>query len=86
MSTDNLGKTMTIMRAKYKVDSVTVTDQNMELIKFSAVTDGTKKDNTFHKWTPYGTMDITITNQDLFGKIKPGQKYYLDFTLSNEDK
>lgn len=73
---------MQTMRAKYKVDSVTTTDSKSEIIKLSAVTNGTKDDNTFHQYTPYGNMDITITNPELLGTIKPGQKYYLDFTLS----
>ena len=74
--------TTTTMRAKYKVTSVTTTQHQEEIVKLEAVTNGTREDNTFHKYTPYGTMDLTITNPDLLNKIKPGQKYYLDFTLS----
>ena len=74
---------MNVMRAKYKVDSVTKTDNASEIIKLSAVTNGTPEDNTFHKYTPYGNMDITITNPVLLGVIEPGQKYYLDFTLAD---
>jgi hypothetical protein len=75
---------MAKMRAKYKIDSVTRTIDKSEIIKLSAVTNGTKEDNTFHQYTPYGNMDITITNPTLLGIIEPGQKYYLDFTLADE--
>ena len=74
---------MTKMRAKYKVDSVTKTESKSEIIKLSAVVGGTPEDNTFHKYTPYGNMDITITNPELLNIIEPGQKYYLDFTLAD---
>ena len=70
------------MRAKYKVDSVTLWESGSETLKFSAVTNGTAEDNLFHKFTPYGTMEISVSNPDLFGKFKPGQEYYLDFTLA----
>lgn len=42
--------------------------------------DGKGEDNTFARYTPSAELKMTITNEDLFGKIKPGQKFYLDFT------
>jgi hypothetical protein len=76
-----------MMRAKMKVLSVTTTEAPGETIKFSAVcksgsypADGTDEDNSFAKWTPSATLEMYISNPALLGKIKPGQKFYLDFT------
>lgn len=41
---------------------------------------GESEDNTYARYTPSGSMTLCITNQDLFGKFKPGQKFYVDFT------
>ena len=81
---------MSQMRAKYQVTSVSTIrypgdnpDDNLaETIALSAVIGGTPEDNTFHKYTPYGKMEITITNPALQNTIHPGQKYYIDFTLT----
>ena len=72
------------MRAKYYVESVTKTAFNTEIIKLSAVINGTPEDNTFHKYTPFGVMEITISNPVLLNTFEPKQKYYLDFTLASE--
>ena len=42
--------------------------------------DGNSEDNTFARWSPSGKFEMTITNPNLFGKFKAGEKYYLDFT------
>lgn len=41
---------------------------------------GESDDNTFALFTPQGEITLTINNPDLVDKIKPGQKFYLDFT------
>lgn len=41
---------------------------------------GESEDNTFARFTPSGSLSLTINNPDLLGKIKPGQKFYVDFT------
>jgi hypothetical protein len=41
--------------------------------------DGSDEDNTFAKFTPSGSLELTITNPDLIGKFNPGDTYYLDF-------
>jgi hypothetical protein len=57
-----------------------------EQIEMQAVTekpfdsDGNSDDNTFAKWSPTGSLSMTITNPNLLGQIKVGQKYYIEFT------
>lgn len=73
------------MRAKFKVDSVLVTEF-AETLKMSPVCpksfgeNGAHEDNDFHRYSPSGSLEIFITNENLFGKFKPGKKYYMDFT------
>lgn len=45
--------------------------------------DGVDEDNTFARWSPSGSLSLYVANPDLIGKIKEGEKYYLDFTLAN---
>lgn len=43
---------------------------------------GESEDNTFARYTPSGSMSLTVNNPDILGKFKPGQKFYVDFTLA----
>ena len=80
---------MTTMRAKLRLDSVTQ-HENGETLKFHAVcksgaypAEGLDEDNTFAKFTPSASCEIYVANPALFGKFKPGEKYYVDFTPAN---
>lgn len=81
-----------MMRAKMLVSTVTLTPYG-EKVEMTCVAksggypvDGSDEDNTFAKFSPSGSTVIQIANPALFGKIKPGQKYYLDFTPADEVK
>ena len=75
-----------MMRAKMKVSAVKITEYG-EVIEAAPVCgdrafgpNGESEDNTFARFTPAGSLSLTVSNPDLFGKIKPGQKFYVDFT------
>ena len=79
---------MPIMRAKMVVESVQRFEKS-EILKFRAVPkstaypeDGSDEDNTFAKWSPTADLQIHVTNPSLFGKLNPGEKYYVDFTIA----
>jgi hypothetical protein len=76
------------MRAKVRVDSVNVTTYADEIRCFPVGgkkgADGIDEDNTYSEATPGGEVKLTISNPALRGKIKPGQKFYLDFTEAAE--
>jgi hypothetical protein len=81
---------MPVMRAKMKVESVTQHGGG-ETLKMHAVCkngaypeDGSDEDNTFAKFSPSASLEIYIANPALFGKFKPGQKLYVDFTESDQ--
>lgn len=46
---------------------------------------GSDEDNTFAKWYPSVSLDISITNSALFGKLSVGQKFYVEFTEAAAD-
>lgn len=83
---------MITMRAKFAVQTVQVfkgdKDQTtQETLTMSAVSradgyppDGSDEDNTYARWTPCGSLSLSIANSNLFGKCAVGQKFYLDFT------
>jgi hypothetical protein len=74
------------MRAKVKVESVKATEYGEELIMQPVCgdkpfgTSGESEDNTFARYTPDGSLRLVITNPELRGQFKPGQKFYVDFT------
>lgn len=73
------------MRAKMLVQSVTKMG-TVEILKFNAVSassypaDGADEDNSYARWSPSASLEITVANPALHGQFEPGQKYYLDFT------
>lgn len=79
-----------IMRAKLQVETVD-TDEHGERLTMVAVgkngggypQDGSDEDNTYAHFTPSATLQIYIANPALRGKIKEGEKYYVDFTLAD---
>ena len=82
-----------VMRAKMLVDFVDKSNAGQERIRMFAVggdkvqsgypTDGLDEDNTFAYYSPSGELTLTVANPALAGKIIPGERYYLDFTLAN---
>lgn len=78
---------MTTMRAKLQIGSVTKHSAECEQLRFHGVSrsdaypaDGSDENNTFAKFSPSVSLDITITNPALIGKFEPGQTFYVDFT------
>lgn len=76
------------MRAKMQVSKVE-RFVNSDRITCNAVgrsdhypADGSDEDNTYAKFSPAGELSLTIANPALLGKIEPGKKFYLDFTLA----
>jgi hypothetical protein len=37
------------------------------------------------KWTPSGTMTFTVNNPGAFGKVLPGQFYFVDLIETDKD-
>ena len=75
------------MRAKMSVTDI-VTPYPTEVIVYMAPVsgkppfgpNGESEDNTYARYTPSGSLSLTITNPDLLNVFKLGQTFYLDFT------
>ena len=81
---------MSNMRAKFQVQSVSG-QTAQEVVTMSAVCsnapfgpNGESDDSTYARYTPSGSLSITINNPALVGIFKVGQKFYLDFTEAAE--
>lgn len=76
-----------VMRAKMEVNKVEQFAES-ERVFMNAVAaksypaDGSDEDNTYAKFSPSGTLELTIANPALRGKVQAGTKFYLDFTLA----
>lgn len=83
------------MRAKLQIGSI-IPSRNeageviQEQLHFHGVArsdaypeDGSDEDNTYAKFSPSVSLDITIANPALIGKFKEGEKFYVDFTLAD---
>jgi hypothetical protein len=86
------------MRAKFRVSSVNppsvpvsegISMAPAQTVKAHPVAasgypaDGSDENNSYAKWSPSGSLELTITNPALSNKIKEGDVFYLDFTPAN---
>lgn len=68
-----------MIRAKMKCLSVTKTEHG-EVIDLEPVVSGSEENKQWSKWTPSGQLKLSITNPDAFGKMQPGDEFFLDLT------
>lgn len=71
-----------MVRAKFKVQSYeTSLDRGEELrtIKLTAVYDGSPENKQFFRWTPNGSINIGVLNQNAWKQFDLGGEYYVDF-------
>lgn len=80
------------MRAKMVVSSIEESfggaggAKSSERLTFNAVAncpyppDGSDEDNTYARWSPQASLQITVANPDLWDQFKSGEKYYVDFS------
>lgn len=76
------------MRCKFRATSVrhvasnwsaqSKVEQEQEEVVLSAV--GGPENEPWSRYTPYGELKLTVTNNKAFGEIKGGQDYYIDIT------
>ena len=72
------------MRAKFKCNRVEKLEYKAEIAHLITVTDGSKENTSFAKFTPVGTLQLTITNSDCIDFFKPGKEYFLDINEVTE--
>jgi hypothetical protein len=65
------------VRAKFKCIQVTQTETGIG-VKLHAVTDGSKENKEFFKWTPCGVLDMATINDEAAKEFIVGKQYYID--------
>lgn len=68
-----------MVRAKFKVRNMVHSQDGIE-INLDPVTHGSPENEQFYKFTPYGSIQLGVVNEDASSKFSPGQEFYVDFT------
>ena len=70
------------VRAKLQVDTVTQTTSG-STVKLVPVTNGSKENEQFFSYTPFGAIEIATVNKEAAAQFSPGDEFYVDFTKAN---
>ena len=70
-----------MLKAKFICESVTSFVEGEHVKLHAAHGPGNE---SWSKWTPGGTLEMTISNPDARGKMVPGKAYFLDITEATE--
>jgi hypothetical protein len=71
------------VRAKFRVTKVSAVDWNPEvrIVELSAVcADGVPENERYHRYTPSGSVSLTIDNPPAAVEFDLGKEFYLDFS------
>ncbi len=67
------------VRAKFKCESKTLTVNGAQ-VTLVPVTTGSKENEEFFKYTPYGKLEVGTINPEAAKQIEPGKEYYIDIS------
>lgn len=81
---------MSTLRLKMSVESVKSVCDNkgekmQEEISLRCVYDSEGPNKQWSKWTPNGSLAFTVSNPAAFGKVLPGQFYFVDLEACEKD-
>jgi hypothetical protein len=60
-------------------------DKQSEELGLSAVYSGSEANKQWSKWTPAASLTMTISNPAAFGKVLPGQFFFVDLTPTDKE-
>jgi hypothetical protein len=49
-------------------------------VEFTPVTGGSPENDSFFKWTPYGSIRLGVLNDAVIEGLEPGKTYYVRIT------
>lgn len=70
---------MPVVRAKFKVQSV-LQQVDGATVTLQPVVSGSKENEEFFKYTPFGEIKIGTVNPVAAAQFKPGGSFFVDFT------
>lgn len=65
--------------AKFTCQSITKDSSGGETVKLTAVTGDSDENKSWSEYTPYGSLEMLISNKAAHGKFVPGEDYILRF-------
>lgn len=76
-----------MIAAKFVCETVTLSP-GQETVALRPVYGDSEENKTWSKYTPCGTLQMTITNPDVFGQIRPGDEFvvYLNKVVKEPTK
>ncbi len=74
---------MNKVRAKFTCESINILKDHAD-IKFQPVTEGSKENEDFYKWTPAGSIHLAVVSKDIAKGFDTDTEYYIDFTKAGE--
>jgi hypothetical protein len=69
------------MRCKFRLEKLTKTMSGYE-VTFLPVVGGSRENDSFFKYTPYGEMKVGLVNETVAEKLEVGREYYLDLSVA----
>jgi hypothetical protein len=72
------------VRAKFRVVSVTESENGLKTANLSPVTSGSPENERFFKWTPGGQIVLGTINPEAAKEFYPGREFYVDFTPADD--
>ena len=67
-----------MIRAKFICESKTATESGIS-VKLAPVTGGSIENESFFKWTPFGSLEMGLLSPDT-AAFEPGKSYYVDLS------
>ena len=74
--------------AKFKVTQITTYEEGNAAINLSAVydPDENSENGKFFQYTPSGQIDLSIVTPETAKFFVPGQEYYVEFTIADDEE
>jgi hypothetical protein len=69
-----------MVRAKFRVTSLTKYEGGTSEIKLTPVSTGSEENKRFWTYTPSGIITFSCVNEEAVKEFEVGKEYYVDFT------
>lgn len=72
-----------MVRAKFKVTQLNLSHDGYSVsttLMLVPVTTGSEENKTFYKYTPGGSISLSVVNEEAVKQFELGKEYYVDFT------
>jgi hypothetical protein len=71
-----------MVRAKFRVISLTKYESGSDEIKLAPVSSGSEENKMFWKYSPSGSITLSCINSEATKQFEIGKEYYVDFNVA----